>query len=282
MRRHRKIMFAILSLLILAALVVSCAGPHTTPRPTPTRTTAPTISAQPRAERNTVLPLAVGNTWTYAKTVSPGKIPKLWLELQMRDGGVGHFIDVDFPCDPGTYIQTFTVVKQIDESTWDIEFTSKPGKCEGHYRDANRILWSWRPGVLAPYVEERVTYDRRAPPLGWHIPQWPDEGIDPPTHKRIILWDPREKGVIFRVPRYKFVNAYYGDSSEPWKTPAGAFDCCLVIREVVEPQKADFPGFPEESWQNIRVFCLGVGLVREVQIIANGEEVYRMELASQR
>lgn len=114
------------------------------------------------------LPIAVGNTWTYSITVNPGQKLEFVLSLLVSSNQFAHYINQSYPCSPGIYSETYTVVNQVDENTWEIRVDHE-GECQGIYQRATKILWSLEPAVLgkesAKRIVEHIEYDPNAPPL---------------------------------------------------------------------------------------------------------------------
>jgi hypothetical protein len=228
------------------------------------------------------LPIAVGNTWTYSITVNPGQKLEFVLSLLVSSNQFSHYIIQSYPCGSGIYSETYTVVNQVDESTWGIRVDHE-GECQGIYRGATEILWSLEPAALgresAKKIIEHIEYDPNAPPSG--LDRWPDRSLDLPTHEATILWMSNESfaSKVYQVPN-GIEEIFVGGSTEI-ETDAGLFKGCLgVLERVTDELLGGQESDSKEGWIRFSGFCPGVGLAKREQKDRDGRVVYSMMLIS--
>jgi hypothetical protein len=231
-------------------------------------------------------PFAVGNSWTYSKTVEPGYKIQFWVQLNAQEGGIGELLLDDTLCPPGTYQQTFTVVQQISESSWDIKFTSPSDECLGRYRDASQIVWSVEPKLRSPehqghVIVEKITYPTI--PDEWTVAN-PEVLVEPIVHTQNLAYilsgaenwvfqDNSAVGMFFYTP---------GQNS-PHSTPAGELSACTTSRASFSQ---DLAGHEENrtniklttGWQELITYCNGVGFAEFQEWDLDGNVVYKMVL----
>lgn len=242
-----------------------------------------------------LLPLAVGNSWTYAKTVPQGKRAFFQRALPLQEGrsfvtiGQGVGIEGAVSCQ-----ETYTVVASGERGAWQVSITASPPECsaithgprDGRYNGASKIFWEKAPSANKEFIgtlSERIVYDRERLPPGWK-----DKVVEP-------IAEARDVGVLWRVlpPKgqsyFSVTLAPVGSNFElsasdkvvALKTPAGSFDTCFAVQENISIEKGSDKKDPRATgWTTYRHFCLGVGLVKEWQENRAGEVLYTMELTN--
>lgn len=248
----------------------------------------------PNNEANvSFLPLAVGNTWTYTRTVMPGKMVQYLITIPEKKGNADRKFAAQ-TCDPGTYDETYLIDRQEKlsdgTSTWRIKIDSPeaPEGCQGRYHEAQQIHWYAQSTDMAgadAEVFERITYDSSV--LRDH------DLVDPTVQTRnfLIEWEtlggkhaqgerldpdgttPPDDYPTFTIATMVVPAASLTMFSEdaPWKvtTPAGSFDECIEAIEYVQFDEAQSAPIIQENfgagWVTYRYFCRGVGLVKEIQ-----------------
>lgn len=240
-----------------------------------------------------ILPLAVGNTWTYSKTIPRGKEAFFQRSLIVRQGG--YFLTVGTSGtetnEPVSCLETYKVVGIGEKrKSWRVEITATPPECrgknlrDGRYEDASRIFWEKEPNFSKDEVgiiNERIIYDRDKLPPGWK-----DEVVDPIEEVRItsFVWKVlagKDQPYISLKRELVGSNIKVSSSNRTVsiKTPAGDFEDCVEVKEDVAIQKGNDKKDPwSTGWTNCRYLCLGIGLVKEFQKTQSGDVLYFMEL----
>lgn len=235
-------------------------------------------------------PFAIGNSWTFSKTVQPGYNVQFWVQLNAQDGGTGEILLDDTLCSPGTYQQTFTVVQQISETAWEIKLTSPSDECLGRYRDASQIVWSVEPKFVSAehqgqVIVEKITYPTL--PDDWILAN-PEVIVEPIIHTQIlayILSGP--ENYVFQ-DNFAFAMVFYtAGQDSPHSTPAGELSACTISRATFSQ---DLAGHEENrieiklitGWQELITYCNGVGFAEFQEWDLDGNVVYKMELVEYR
>lgn len=229
------------------------------------------------------LPLAVGNTWTYSRSVNPDKHVWYLQDVQRKEGGSSVLIARDINCVPGIHVETYRVIGQEkvfgEVDAWRVELES--GQCRGRYEDVERILWFID-------IERTKAADSSANELITYSEPWEPGLVDPPVQRRelVLLWkklDSQEPIKTFLlINNIPIVQWTHKNIPLSITTPAGSFSECVEIIEDVIPfwdSKKGTDPF-DVGWETYSYFCYNVGLVKEVQKDRNGEVTYILELTS--
>lgn len=264
-------------------------------------------AAAPRQKlaQTALVPLAVGNTWTYSKTVPQGKHGffqrTLLAERSEVKGQFGTFITTgrthvrETDTAAVTCLETYKVVSPGDkEGVWQVAVTATPPACQGdnsenlrdgRYGAAQKIVWRTEAGVSPQTVgllTETILFDRDSLPPGWQ-----DIVVEPiqDSHDLALLWKILEKDEKKAVSHdlghayARNTSTFSSNFSSPIKTQVGSFDNCLEVHEEVNIQKGKDTSDPfSTGWITYRFFCHGVGLVKELQKDRAGDVLYVMDL----
>lgn len=305
MRRYQKIMSGVLFLIVLLVLIVGCIGPDataieppvltSTPAPTKsstsTRTYAPSSTiSQISSSVPDLLPLAVGNTWTYSTTVSEGKSSFFQRALGMKQGGL--FITTGIGAQGPLYqYETYTIVSLGQESgSWQVEITASDSNgvnspfVKKRYDGANKVFWQKsRIGDqdIIGFIDEKIHYERDKLPPGWK-----EDVVDPIAETRTLV--PIFKVLVGEKQSYiKYEVQAIGSNVKVSSfnkmlgvnTSINNFENCVEVKEDVEIKEANDIRNPwSTGWVTYRYFCPAIGLVKELQENRAGEILYYSEL----
>jgi len=240
------------------------------------------------------MPLAVGNTWSYTRTVAPKKRVFCYADevLPLPDGKKSISFTVNAVRDlPDTSVESYSVTGKAGPTAWGEDFWNvsvdgnnpRDGRfvsfAKGRHTTLNTkvIKWGYSGKCLVEAMDGISTHtqDDRAVAFGRIMGL-----LEPDNH----IYQERGDG----EPKQWLVNAMPNKATI--SVPAGTFDECLECVTIVAINGAkefaflthtdpadrnSFGKFTEKAY-----FAPHVGLVEEIQTDVNGDEVYRLELKS--
>jgi len=223
-------------------------------------------------EMKKYFPLAVGNMWTYKRTVSQGKKPLFWFVYEVEKSRplnqywdaridhpkgswasyVGNAVDIE------SGIETYKIVKKIDQVGEYKKLDAFEVTVSDKARDGRYELQKLE-GVYWRYTESGFVWEVIR---GFHL----GEGI---LVNDYIAFLKLNEGLEEVSERKRRISC---ERSEEINVPAGRFKNCI------ENTIKSLGGIEEEEFTTIDYFEKNVGLVKEVQYNSKGKITYKLEL----
>lgn len=226
------------------------------------------------------IPLRVGNSWTYERTVIKRGAPCGYRLLPCKDGSgfATTFHLQDFGLEERYEITGF-------DPTNGFRVKVQHGDMRNHrYNGASSVWWNIEKsnnlqGEGCGMIFEQIEYRPSSFPPGWG-----ELVIVPAIEKRrlVFLWG-GFYGTFSKIGLQRIghpIQNSSGNLPETVQVPAGRFENCI---KMVETCSRDKKGKDEKKdkkfdWQIFSYYCPGVGLVYEKGVDQDDEVIYEMEL----
>lgn len=223
-------------------------------------------------EMRKYFPLAIGNEWTYKRTVSQGKKPLFWFVYEVEkprplnqywDARIDHpkgswasYVGNAVDIESGT--ETYKIVKKTDQVGEYKKLDAFEVTVSDKARDGRYELQKLE-GVYWRYTESGFVWEVIR---GFHL----GEGILVNGYIAFLKLNEELEEVSERKRRISCKR------SEEINVPAGRFKHCI------ENTIKSLGGVEEEEFTTIDYFAKDVGLAKEVQYNSKGEMTYKLEL----
>jgi hypothetical protein len=253
-------------------------------------TATTTVSTEEAESHSDLLPLDVGNTWVYSKTVLIDRTYLFRTQLELKEGGyvitIGRGGDGPLDC-----TETYKIVALGEESgVWKIEVSGDPAESckeaklrDGRYEGADKVFWREENSYVDPierFVDEEIYYNREQLVQGWK-----DQVITEPVESRhfAFIWrDVTEKDQESWTVELSALGEPITTTSSSRivsvDVPLGHFDDCIEVKDDIAREGGDHNSAWSSGWITRRYFCPRVGLVKESQENRAGQILYSMDL----